>query len=73
MRNGARVERINWLGDLSEKGLAQSAGMMVNYNYRQAEIEENHEDYVGEGKVAIGPTVKSLLGGQAKLRKAAGE
>ena len=73
LRNGARIERINWLGDTSEKGLAQSAGMMVNYNYRLAEIEENHEDYVGEGKVAIGPAVKALLGTQAKLRKAAGE
>jgi malonyl-CoA decarboxylase len=73
LRNGSRVERINWLGDTSEKGLAQAAGIMVNYNYRLADIEENHEDYVGEGKVAIGPTVKSLLGAQAKLRRAAGE
>ncbi len=59
LRNGAQIERINWLGGTSEKGLAQ--------------IEENHEDYVGEGKVAIGSQVKSLLGAQAKLRKAAGE
>jgi len=73
LRNGAQIERINWMGDTSEKGLTQSAGLMVNYNYRLAQIEENHEDYVGEGKVAIGPQVKSLLGAQAKLRKASGE
>ena len=31
--NGARVERINWLGDPSPKGLKQSWGLMVNYYY----------------------------------------
>ncbi|KAJ8542385.1 hypothetical protein ON010_g12427 [Phytophthora cinnamomi] len=31
VRNGAIFERINWLADLSKKGLAQSAGMMINY------------------------------------------
>jgi malonyl-CoA decarboxylase len=30
--NGARLERINWLGDLSPKGLRESAGIMVNYD-----------------------------------------
>ena len=29
--NGARLERIDWLGDLSPKGLRESAGIMVNY------------------------------------------
>src|SRR6476619_1714474 len=29
--NGARLEQLNPLGDLSEKGLAQSHGLMVNY------------------------------------------
>ncbi len=37
--NGARLERINWLGDVSEKGLAESAGVMVNYLYDLATIE----------------------------------
>ena len=32
--NGARLERINWLGDLSPKGLREFAGIMVNYLYR---------------------------------------
>ena len=73
LRNGARIERIDWLADLSEKALAQSAGLMVNYNYRQADIEENHEGYVGEGTVALAPAVRSLLGSRAKLRKVAGE
>jgi malonyl-CoA decarboxylase len=38
LSNGARVERLNWLGDASPKGLQQSAGLMVNYLYKLADI-----------------------------------
>ena len=63
LSNGARVERLNWLGDLSEKGLQQSAGIMVNYLYRQDHIEANHEAYRGEGLVAASSTVRNLARG----------
>ncbi len=62
LTNGARVERLNWLGDVSAKGLEQSAGIMVNYLYRLADIEENHEAYRGEGTVAAGSAVRQLAG-----------
>ncbi|MFX8860453.1 malonyl-CoA decarboxylase family protein, partial [Acinetobacter baumannii] len=29
--NGARIERVNWMADLSEKGIRESHGLMVNY------------------------------------------
>ncbi len=61
LSNGARVERINWLGDLSPKGLQQSAGIMINYLYRLSDIEENHEAYTGEGRVTASPGVARLL------------
>jgi malonyl-CoA decarboxylase len=61
LTNGARVERINWQGDLSEKGLQQSAGIMVNYLYRLDHIGTNHEAYRGEGRVAASSTVRHLL------------
>jgi malonyl-CoA decarboxylase len=61
LTNGARVERLNWLGDLSEKGLQQSAGIMVNYLYRLDHIEANHEVYRGEGQVAASSAVRHLL------------
>ena len=60
LSNGARVERLNWLGDASEKGLEQSAGIMVNYLYRLADIEANHEAYRGEGRVVASSAVRSL-------------
>jgi malonyl-CoA decarboxylase len=60
LSNGARVERLNWLGDVSEKGLQQSAGIMVNYLYRLADIETNHEAYRGEGRVAASAALRAM-------------
>jgi malonyl-CoA decarboxylase len=59
--NGARLERINWVGDLSAKGLRESAGIMVNYLYRLDDIEKNHEAYANEGEVVASSAVKKLL------------
>jgi malonyl-CoA decarboxylase len=59
--NGARLERIDWLGDLSPKGLRESAGIMVNYLYRLEDIEKNHEAYANQGDVIASSAVKKLL------------
>jgi malonyl-CoA decarboxylase len=59
--NGARLERIDWLGDLSPKGLRESAGIMVNYLYRLDDIEKNHEAYANQGEIAASSAVKKLL------------
>jgi malonyl-CoA decarboxylase len=59
--NGARLERINWLGDISTKGQRESAGIMVNYLYRLDDIEKNHEAYANQGTVAASSVVKKLL------------
>ena len=61
LSNGARVERLNWLGDRSANGLAQSAGIMVNYLYKLDDIEANHEAYKGEGRVSLSSGVRSLI------------
>jgi malonyl-CoA decarboxylase len=61
LTNGARVERINWLGDTSERGMRASAGLMVNYLYELGRIEENHERYTGEGGVTASSAVTRLL------------
>jgi malonyl-CoA decarboxylase len=59
--NGARLERIDWLGDHSPKGLRESAGLMVNYLYRLDDIEKNHEAYANQGEIAASSAVKKLL------------
>lgn len=58
--NGARLERLNPLGDLSRKGLKQSFGMMVNYLYDLNKIEASHEQFV-HGEVAHSRAVAALI------------
>ena len=54
------MERLNWEGDRSPKGIKQSAGLMINYLYRLADIENNHEAYSDNGQVAMSSTIKAL-------------
>ncbi len=49
--NGARLERLNWLGDTSAAGMRRSAGLMVNYVYRLDDLEHNHEAYAREHRI----------------------
>ena len=60
LRNGARLERINWLADTSDRGLGQSAGLMVNYRYLPGDIEKNHEAYLERGQVVMSAEVRGL-------------
>jgi malonyl-CoA decarboxylase len=63
LSNGARMERLNWMGDRSEKGLGHAAGMMINYLYDLGKIDANHETYTATGKVAVSTTIKALKRG----------
>ncbi|WP_135469713.1 malonyl-CoA decarboxylase [Crenalkalicoccus roseus] len=63
LSNGARVERLNWRGDISEKGMKESAGLMVNYLYDPARIEDYHEEYVGEGRRPAATAIRRLARG----------
>jgi malonyl-CoA decarboxylase len=58
--NGARLERINWLADISERAIAQACGLMVNYLYDLEDIEENHEAYAQQRVVVASKAVTSL-------------
>jgi malonyl-CoA decarboxylase len=60
LNNGARLERINPMADLSRKGLKQAHGVMVNYLYDLEEIEANHERFMS-GEVSAARAVTSLL------------
>ncbi len=68
--NGARLERINWLADASEKGLAESHGLMVNYAYDPARIEQNHELFV-EGEMVHARTIDRLLATRERVAERA--
>ena len=60
--NGASLHAIHWAADLSDKGLQQSAGLMVNYLYDLSSIEENHDSYFDQGEIATSRDVARLLG-----------
>jgi malonyl-CoA decarboxylase len=59
--NGARLQRINWLGNTATRGIQESFGIMVNYLYDVATIESNHEAFVNDGTVMRSAEVDSLL------------
>jgi malonyl-CoA decarboxylase len=59
--NGARLERINWLGNAAHRAIQESFGIMVNYLYDHDSIEENHEAFVRDGTIVRSPDVDALL------------
>ncbi len=59
--NGARLERINWLADTSERAMTLAYGLMVNYLYELDDIEKNHEAYAEGPTVVASGTVQRLL------------
>ena len=58
--NGARIERLNHLGDHSEKGFTQSYGMMVNYLYNPDTIETNVEALLRKGKIDAASNIHNM-------------
>jgi malonyl-CoA decarboxylase len=59
--NGARLERINWLGNAARRAIQESFGIMVNYLYDHDSIEDNHEAFVRNGTIVRSPDVDALL------------
>jgi malonyl-CoA decarboxylase len=59
--NGARLERLDWLADLSERAMQQSHGLMVNYLYDLGDIEKNHEAYATQRTVVASNAVTRLI------------
>jgi malonyl-CoA decarboxylase len=60
--NGASIARLNWMADVSAKGLSQSFGMMVNYLYDPREIDANSENYSRSLQIACAPALRDNPG-----------
>lgn len=60
LANGASLERLNWMGDTSPTGLTRSLGFTVNYVYRLADVERNHEAYAKAHAVIASSKVQRL-------------
>ena len=57
--NGARVERLNWAGDPSGKGIKQSYGLMVNYLYDLKRLDK-HRAMLAQGKIPVARGIEDL-------------
>jgi malonyl-CoA decarboxylase len=64
--NGARLERLNWLGDTSDRALRQSYGLMVNYLYDLDYIEQNHEAYAQQHAIVTASAISRLVRAPAR-------
>ena len=60
LRNGAYLERINFLGDTSDLGVWQSAGLLANYVYNLGDVERNHELYARDHRVIASHELQAL-------------
>jgi malonyl-CoA decarboxylase len=58
--NGARIERLNWAGDPSAKGLKQSWGLMVNYLYDPKRLDRNRAA-LSQGRIPVSGAIEDLL------------
>ena len=70
LANGARLERLNWMGDVSAAGIDRSAGLTANYVYALSDIERNHAAYVSERTVIASRRVEKLAQGTYLKRPA---
>ena len=61
LSNGARILNMHWMADPSEKGIAQSAGIMLNYDYELKKIVQNHEKYLTDHKIIASKNVRNWL------------
>lgn len=61
LTNGALLHDVHAEADVSENGMAQSGGAMVNYLYDRSKISQNHEAFMSSQKVPASPKVRGLV------------
>ena len=70
--NGAILDRVNFAGDMSARGLGNAYGMMVNYRYDLGRVEENHEAFANDGTIVAAKPVIDLAKQASKRKGTAG-
>jgi malonyl-CoA decarboxylase len=60
LANGARLQRLNWMGDTSRIGISRALGLTANYLYRLADVERNHEAYAQEHRIVASYELERL-------------
>ena len=71
--NGAQVHKVHANADISEKGMRQSRGVMVNYLYDLSKVSQNHERFATSGKISTSSELRSMsAAGKKRLAEEAG-
>ena len=65
--NGALVHKVHSNADISDKGIAQSAGVMVNYLYDLDRVSQNHERFAAAQEVATSAEIRSQSAAAKKI------
>lgn len=61
LQNGATMWRLNWQGDTSPRGVANSCGIMVNYRYFLNETAKNSALYLQNKVITASEQVLGLV------------
>ncbi|XP_017399081.1 malonyl-CoA decarboxylase, mitochondrial [Cebus imitator] len=61
LQNGAVLWRINWMADMSLKGITSSCSLMANYRYFLEETGPNSTSYLGSKNIKASEQVLSLV------------
>ncbi|KAF3817610.1 malonyl-CoA decarboxylase, mitochondrial [Mirounga leonina] len=61
LQNGAVIWRINWMADVSLKGITSSCGLMVNYRYYPGDTATNSTNYLCSKNIKASEQVLSLV------------
>ncbi|MEP2782461.1 MAG: malonyl-CoA decarboxylase [Pseudoruegeria sp.] len=67
--NGAQIFAVHGGADLSNNGMKQSAGAMVNYHYDLALIEQNHERFVQNAEISMTSDFRSKFVNSNKRKR----
>jgi len=75
LSNGAAVHDVHGLADISENGMQNSFGVMVNYHYDMDKVEVCHEAFAQTGEVSMSKSVSQLAAAKipAHMLRASGE
>ena len=57
--NGAAIYAVHEQADITDKGRAQSNGVMVNYHYDLSQTERNHENFVLNHTIASSKSIRA--------------
>tara|TARA_B100000029_G_scaffold512605_1_gene609731 strand:+ start:347 stop:1687 length:1341 start_codon:yes stop_codon:yes gene_type:complete len=57
--NGAVIDGVHFLANETQKGISESAGLMVSYKYELENIEKNHERFFKTSEVIFSDSFKS--------------